>query len=158
MDISMDELLRILDETDQSEGNSLSGGSRGNWFAGVTEILASEYGIADLDFLYPTWREEMEHYALILDRGRIELVVLALNSLYTRIESNPAPVTQTPGSEGLSEQEVLEYLREAKPSLDPLQDDGEWWNYYFAFLVSLRAFCERALRENKFILYHQWFS
>ncbi|MFG6459096.1 hypothetical protein [Roseateles sp. BYS96W] len=150
------EKIYELLEVGYKQGNMLSGGSYKGWLALVVECISKRYGISCLDFLYcEPWLCEDGCYATVLGGDRLNSVVETIRELFDRFETHPSELIAI-ADQGRSEYDILECLHNSTASLNPKVDDGDDFNYLFAYLKSLLALCETAIREGKLVVYAQF--
>jgi len=136
-------------------GKPLVGASRHGWLAGAVQRIADKYEVGNLDFLYcKPWEASTGCCAFLFKQKDIERVIEELALILDRAETEPDIFADA--LEDCDAEDVLSDLHSASASLNPQVDDGCAPNYLFAYLKSLKWFCESARDANCALLYAQW--
>jgi hypothetical protein len=137
-------------------GKQLAGASRHGWLAWAVEQIADRYEAGSLGFLYCKPGESPEGYcAFLLRQEDIDRVIEELSLILDRANTEPEMFAEVLDG-GCDGKAILGYLHSATVSLQPKKDDGSAPNYLFAYLKSLKWFCESAREAGCAILYMQW--
>jgi hypothetical protein len=136
-------------------GKALMGASRHGWLAGAVQRIADKYEVKDLGFLYcKPWEAPKGCCAFLLKGENIDGVIEGLSLMLGRAKTEPEIFAEL--LEDCDAEDVLSDLQTATASLTPRVDDGCAPNYLFAYLKSLKWFCESAREAGCAVLYAQW--
>jgi hypothetical protein len=153
--LTVDQTLELLN-LGCKKGKPLMGASRHGWLAWAVQRIADRYKVKDLGFLCcKPWEPPEKCCAFLLKKEAINRVIEELSLVLDRAATEPeifAEMLET----GCDAEDLLSDLHSASASLDPQGDDGAAANYLFAYLKSLKWFCESAREASCAVVYVQW--